>query len=157
MIAVAFPETEAFFVQQHEAANPFDTFPGVKVRHDEAKRPAVFGGKRYAIVIESEENIGAQQIFQRNICGVTLFGEDQHVFCFGLGLNQLQHFAEEHALFDVDERCALKLGDTVEVVPGYAPTTVNLYDAYHVVENDVVVDIWPIVPRGPGHFGTLTD
>ena len=66
-------------------------------------------------------------------------------------------FAEEHALFDVDERCPLKLGDTVELTPGYAPTTVNLYDAYHVVEKDTVVDIWPIFPRGPGHGGILTD
>jgi len=63
---------------------------------------------------------------------------------------QARYFAEEHALFDVDERCHLKLGDTVELIPGYAPTTVNLYDAYHVVENGVVVDIWPILPRGPG-------
>jgi D-serine deaminase-like pyridoxal phosphate-dependent protein len=70
---------------------------------------------------------------------------------------QARYFAEEHALFDVDERCHLKLGDTVELIPGYAPTTVNLYDAYHVVEKDVVVDIWPIVPRGPGHCGVLTD
>jgi D-serine deaminase-like pyridoxal phosphate-dependent protein len=64
-------------------------------------------------------------------------------------------FAEEHAIFDVDEGCPLKLGDTVELTPGYVPTTVNLYDAYHVVEKDVVVDIWPIVPRGPGHCGLL--
>jgi D-serine deaminase-like pyridoxal phosphate-dependent protein len=70
---------------------------------------------------------------------------------------QARYFAEEHALFDVDERCQLKLGDTVELIPGYAPTTVNLYDAYHVVEEDVVVDIWPIVPRGPGHGGILND
>ena len=68
---------------------------------------------------------------------------------------QARYFAEEHALFDVDERCRLKLGDTVELVPGYAPTTVNLYDAYHIVENNVVVDIWPIVPRGAGHGGLL--
>ena len=64
-------------------------------------------------------------------------------------------FAEEHALFDVDERCGLKLGDTAELIPGYAPTTVNLYDVYHVVENGVVVDVWPIFPRGPGHAGLL--
>ena len=70
---------------------------------------------------------------------------------------QARYFAEEHALFDVDGRCRLKLGDTVELIPGYAPTTVNLYDAYHVVEKDVVVDIWPIVPRGPGHSGILAD
>jgi D-serine deaminase-like pyridoxal phosphate-dependent protein len=66
---------------------------------------------------------------------------------------QARYFAEEHALFDVDERCHLKLGDTVELIPGYAPSTVNLYDAYHVVENGEVVDIWPIVPRGPGRDG----
>jgi len=70
---------------------------------------------------------------------------------------QARYFAEEHALFDVDARCRLKLEDTVELVPGYAPTTVNLYDAYHVVENDVVVDIWPIIPRGPGHIGILAE
>ena len=68
---------------------------------------------------------------------------------------EARYFAEEHALFDVDDRCLLKRGDTVEFNPGYAPTTVNLYDAYHVVENDVVVDIWPIIPRGPGHIGIL--
>jgi D-serine deaminase-like pyridoxal phosphate-dependent protein len=69
---------------------------------------------------------------------------------------QARYFAEEHALFDVDERCRLKLGETVELIPGYAPSTVNLYDAYHVVEKNVVVDIWPIIPRGPGHCGLLT-
>ena len=67
-----------------------------------------------------------------------------------------RYFAEEHALFDVDEKCTLKLGDTMEFIPGYGPTTVNLYDAYHVVENDVVTDIWPIIPRGPGHLGLLS-
>ena len=69
---------------------------------------------------------------------------------------QARSFAEEHALFDVDDRCKLALGDTVELVPGYAPTTINLYDVYHVVEDDVVVDIWPIIPRGPGHGGIAT-
>ncbi len=68
---------------------------------------------------------------------------------------QARYFAEEHALFDVDERCQLGLGDTAELTPGYAPSTVNLYDAYHVVENGIVTDIWPIIPRGPGHAGIL--
>ena len=67
-----------------------------------------------------------------------------------------RYFAEEHALFDVDEKCPLKLGDRMEFIPGYGPTTVNLYDAYHVVENGVVTDIWPIIPRGPGHGGLLS-
>jgi len=68
---------------------------------------------------------------------------------------EARYFAEEHALFDVDDRCGLGLGDTAELVPGYAPSTVNLYDVYHVVEDGIVVDIWPIVPRGPGHGGIL--
>jgi D-serine deaminase-like pyridoxal phosphate-dependent protein len=68
---------------------------------------------------------------------------------------QARYFAEEHALFDVDERCHLDLGDTVELVPGYAPSTANLYDAYHVVEGGVVTEIWPVIPRGPGHVGIL--
>ena len=66
-------------------------------------------------------------------------------------------FAEEHALFEVDERCQFKLGDTVDLIPGYAPSTVNIYDVYHVVEKDMVVDIWPILPRGPGHLGIFSE
>jgi D-serine deaminase-like pyridoxal phosphate-dependent protein len=69
---------------------------------------------------------------------------------------QARFFAEEHALFDVDDACKLDLGDTAEFVPGYAPTTVNLYDVYHVVEKNLVVDVWPVVPRGPGHTGILS-
>jgi D-serine deaminase-like pyridoxal phosphate-dependent protein len=68
---------------------------------------------------------------------------------------QARYFAEEHALFDVDDHCPLRRGDTVEFIPGYAPTTVNLYDAFHVIEDNVVTDIWPIIPRGPGHLGIL--
>lgn len=65
-------------------------------------------------------------------------------------------FHEEHALFDVDDRCNLNIGDTVELIPGYSPSTINMYDVYHVVENGVVVDIWPVIPRGPGHGGWMT-
>ncbi len=47
----------------------------------------------------------------------------------------------------------LRVGDSVALVPGYSPTTVNWYDAHHVVREDVVIDIWPVIPRGPGHHG----
>jgi hypothetical protein len=30
---------------------------------------------------------------------------------------------------------------------------VNLHDVFLVVEGDVVTDIWPITPRGPGKPG----
>lgn len=64
-------------------------------------------------------------------------------------------FDEEHGVFVADEATALPVGDVVEMVPGYAPSTVNWYDAFHVVEDDVVVDIWPVIPRGPGHHGLI--
>lgn len=58
--------------------------------------------------------------------------------------------AEEHLLFDIPEDSPLRVGDRVEVLPGYAPTTVNLYPFYHVVEGDMVVDRWPVLARGAG-------
>jgi D-serine deaminase-like pyridoxal phosphate-dependent protein len=58
--------------------------------------------------------------------------------------------AEEHCLVDFDGVPPLDLGDRVEVIAGYGPTTVNLHDVFHVVEGGVVTDIWPIVPRRPG-------
>lgn len=63
-------------------------------------------------------------------------------------------FDEEHGIFEGDHS-TLAVGDVVELDPGYAPGTVNWYDAYHVVEQGRVVDIWPVIPRGPGHGGLL--
>jgi D-serine deaminase-like pyridoxal phosphate-dependent protein len=62
-------------------------------------------------------------------------------------------FDEEHGVFAAPAGSTLRVGDSVALVPGYSPTTVNWYDAYHVVRDDTVVDIWPILPRGPGHHG----
>ena len=66
-------------------------------------------------------------------------------------------FDEEHGIFDSMGGTSLRVGDAVELVPGYSPSTVNLFDAYHVVEDGVVVDIWPVIPRGPGHQGLAGD
>lgn len=65
-------------------------------------------------------------------------------------------FDEEHGIFVADARYPLKVGDVVELVPGYAPGTVNWYDAYYVVDGDRVVDVWPVIPRGPGHGGLIS-
>jgi D-serine deaminase-like pyridoxal phosphate-dependent protein len=64
-------------------------------------------------------------------------------------------FDEEHGIFAATPEVGLRVGDVVELIPGYAPGTVNWYDAYHVVKEDRVIDIWPVVPRGPGHGGLL--
>jgi D-serine deaminase-like pyridoxal phosphate-dependent protein len=62
----------------------------------------------------------------------------------------LRYEAEEHSVLDVPPDCTLAVGDVVELVPGYAPVTANLHEAFHVVENDVVVDVWRILARGAG-------
>lgn len=58
---------------------------------------------------------------------------------------------EEHSAFASDGR-AERVGDTVAVTPGYAPTAANLYDAYLVMEDGVVRDVWPLRAR----YGTRT-
>ena len=74
---------------------------------------------------------------------VTIVGHDVEVF----------RFDEEHGIFSAPDGSSLQVGDAVALVPGYSPSTVNWYDAYHVIHDDVVADIWPIIPRGPGHHG----
>lgn len=68
-----------------------------------------------------------------------------------------RYLAEEHVLFDLDGPSNLSVGDTAEIIPGYTPSTVNLYDVFHVVEHGTVVDVWPVVPRGPSHVGILSE
>jgi len=74
---------------------------------------------------------------------VTVAGHDLAVF----------RFDEEHGIFDAAGGSALRVGDPVALIPGYSPSTVNWYDAYHVVQDGVVADIWPVIPRGPGSHG----
>jgi D-serine deaminase-like pyridoxal phosphate-dependent protein len=65
----------------------------------------------------------------------------------GLTLNRL---AEEHAWLTVaePERIQCRPGDKMRLMPSHCCTTVNLYDALHVVQGGVLVDVWPIAARG---------
>lgn len=66
---------------------------------------------------------------------------------------RVRYVSEEHTVFDVDSDCGLELGQRVELLPSYCPTTINLHDVYYVVHEGVVVDIWPVLARGPGRGG----
>jgi D-serine deaminase-like pyridoxal phosphate-dependent protein len=61
----------------------------------------------------------------------------------------IRSYAEEHCIVDFPDTPPLSLGDTVELYTETLPTTISLYDAYHVVEAGHVTDIWPITARGP--------
>ena len=43
---------------------------------------------------------------------------------------------------------AVELGDAIEFLPPHCDPTVNLYDRYHCVRGDTLVDIWPVDARG---------
>jgi D-serine deaminase-like pyridoxal phosphate-dependent protein len=58
---------------------------------------------------------------------------------------------EEHmGLALAPEARQLRVGDQLALRPGYGPMTVNLYDVFHVFENGIVAEIWPVVARYPG-------
>ena len=62
----------------------------------------------------------------------------------------VQYVAEEHTVLELGEVARLNVGDRVEVVPSYCPVAVNLHDVYFVVDEGIVVDVWPILARGAG-------
>jgi len=62
----------------------------------------------------------------------------------------LRDLHEEHALLDVVEGPGPDPGDAAELVVAYCGGAVNSHDAYHVIEDGAVVDVWPIVAPGPG-------
>ncbi|HRE43029.1 MAG TPA: DSD1 family PLP-dependent enzyme [Terricaulis sp.] len=73
------------------------------------------------------------------------------------GSPQIVAGAPEHAMFVFmgDEHGALiapdhpfKLGDRVTLTAPHCDPTVNLYDSYHVVRADTLLDIWPVTARG---------
>ena len=64
-----------------------------------------------------------------------------------------EHFIhEEHTAIVLDAGSTLDVGDRVELMSGYAPTTVNFYDIYYVVDGGRIVDVWPIEAR----YGSAT-
>jgi D-serine deaminase-like pyridoxal phosphate-dependent protein len=60
-------------------------------------------------------------------------------------------FAEEHLVIESDAEA--RPGDTVRLVTTYAPAAVALHEVYHVVEGDVVTDVWPVLVRACGREG----
>jgi len=59
---------------------------------------------------------------------------------------------EEHIVLDLPSVSALAVGDRVELMPGYSPTTVNFYDVYFVARDGVIIDVWPVCAR----YGSAT-
>ncbi|HYC64016.1 MAG TPA: alanine racemase, partial [Reyranellaceae bacterium] len=56
---------------------------------------------------------------------------------------------DEHlAVIAPEGKDAPKHGEQVILTPPHCDPTVNLYEAYHVVKGDTLVEIWPVTGRG---------
>jgi 3-hydroxy-D-aspartate aldolase len=56
---------------------------------------------------------------------------------------------DEHlAVIAPEGQAAPKHGEQVILTPPHCDPTVNLYEAYHVVKGDTLVEIWPVTARG---------
>lgn len=72
------------------------------------------------------------------------------VLIFGVPDNSsYEYTGDEHGCIRLPpEAPALRIGDRIEGVVPHCDPTVNLYDYYHCVRNNTLVDIWPIDARG---------
>eukprot|EP01147_Barroeca_monosierra_P005618 gene5618-8948_t len=72
------------------------------------------------------------------------FEEDCEYVCGG----------DEHGIIRITSStsrlCSLEVGATLQLIPGHCDPTVNMYDFFTIVTDDLVEDIVPIQGRGPG-------
>ena len=60
-----------------------------------------------------------------------------------------RYMGDEHGAIDFKNSYdSLALGDKVECLVPHCDPNVDLFDSYHVVRGDVLVDIWPVAARG---------
>ena len=167
VVAVLLPETGLVVVHEFEAADPFDAFPGVQMGHDEAQRVAVIGGERFAIVFEGEECGGAEEVGERDVGGIAVFGFDHDVGGAGADADPLEEVGKKDA-FPADVEAApagdavhvggdLGHGEAREFVPGEAQTLVDHAGDFEIpglrIEARDVADVedWPL--QGEGLIG----
>jgi 3-hydroxy-D-aspartate aldolase len=63
--------------------------------------------------------------------------------------SRYEFFGDEHGKLNLPDGAAKPpLGTCIECATPHCDPTVNLYDVYHVVRGDTLIDIWPIEARG---------
>ena len=74
-------------------------------------------------------------------------GTDFHPPASPDGRGELAFIHEEHIGYRYMGGAPYRVGDRAAFVPDYAPTTVNLFGAFHVVGSGRVIDLWPVLAR----------
>lgn len=58
-------------------------------------------------------------------------------------------FGDEHGKISPKNNARLpKLGEQLELIVSHCDPTINMYDYFYIIENDIVIDKWPIEMRG---------
>ena len=55
---------------------------------------------------------------------------------------------DEHATITIPSDSKVAIGDRVFLRPSHTDPTINLHDSFYALDEDRVVDVWPIVARG---------
>jgi D-serine deaminase-like pyridoxal phosphate-dependent protein len=55
---------------------------------------------------------------------------------------------DEHATIAIPPSSPVRIGDRVRLRPSHTDPTVNLHDVLYAIEDERVVDVWPVVARG---------
>jgi D-serine deaminase-like pyridoxal phosphate-dependent protein len=79
----------------------------------------------------------------------TMHGDFQPPFVIGHDDIRVARLSAEHGELELAPSAQdLRIGDRVELVPGYADLTTVLHNQYHCFRGGKLVDIWPVEARG---------
>jgi len=112
------------------------------------------GGARFrnALFVRTTVISAAKQGFVTTDAGLKAFstGSGDPVITTGAPQGaSYQFMGDEHGRITFAKKGhGLALGDQVECIPPHCDPTIALYDAYHVVRGDTLVDIWAVDCRG---------
>lgn len=79
----------------------------------------------------------------------TLHGDTQPPFVVGRDDMRVARLSAEHGELQLDPSAqSLRIGDRIELVPGYADLTTVLHNQYYCFRGGKLVDVWSIEARG---------
>lgn len=79
----------------------------------------------------------------------TMHGDHEPPFVVGRDDIRVVRLSAEHGELELDPSAqGLRIGDRLEIVPGYADLTTVLHNQYYCFRGGKLVDIWPIEARG---------
>ncbi|MBZ4654383.1 MAG: alanine racemase [Peptococcaceae bacterium] len=133
--------------------------PGTYIYMDAAQGHALGDYSRCALTILAtviSKPTAERVVVDAGVKALTAFTRAQgicHTPGYGLvkGFNdlRLKKLYDEHGIIlSAEANSKLQIGDKIEIIPNHACPTCNLYDKIYVIENEKVVDEWPILCRG---------